>query len=72
MGTRGAALEQRGPRLTLGLSVPVRRQVDGPRSSVPSPSRPTCKFITKFITKLVLFDTKQTEAKHGEWLLTAT
>ena len=71
VGTRGAALEQRGPKLTLGLSVPVRLQVDGLRSLVSPPSRPASKFITKFITKLVLFDTKQTEVKHGEGLLTA-
>ena len=65
--TWGAALEQKDPRLRLGLSVPVRGQVLGPMSPVLPPSRTA----SKFISKLVLFDAKQTEVKHGERLLTA-
>ena len=71
MRTWGAALEQKDPRLRLGLSVPVRGQVLGPMSPVLPPSRTASKFITKFVTKLVLFDAKQTEVTHGEQLLTA-
>ena len=66
MGTWGAALEQKDPRLRLGLLIPVRGQVFWPMSPVLPPSRTASKFITKFVTKLVLFNAKQTgEARRA-------
>ena len=59
MGTWGAALEQMDPRLRLGLSVSMRGQVLRPMSPVLSPYRTASKFITKFVTQLVLFHAKQ-------------
>ena len=66
VGTWGAALEQKDPRLRLGLLIPVRGQVFWPMSPVLPPSRTASKFITKFVTKLVLFNAKQTgEARRA-------